>query len=356
MDYKLLYIEDQSAESRESDLKDLGYIVNTLDPPKDLGEILSKIKPDTNALILDYRLTKGENNVCFDAPTIAQTLRSKHSENKFELPIILMSNENVITDYYKDFTSQDLFDFSLTKKEFIDDKIGFNKKLKSFIGTYSKIKEADFNLSKILDVEEEGNDLIHSRIFAKLDIKKGDIFAFSDFIYSKIICSTGLLIDEDVLSARIGISKKSSEWKNILDSLNNCVYGGIFSDTYPRWWMSKIENWWVETIQCETPLRRLDASERMEIIKNKLSLTELEVVVKTTQSHSSNFWTVCKYSNAPLDPFDGIELLKEYLPWQEKEYLSIDSALIKMDDYKNLLSAVDKKAIRELAHKLNTHG
>lgn len=352
MAYKILYIEDQSSESRESDLKNLGYIVDTLDPSKDLGEILSKIDSDTNAIILDYRLTKGENNICFDAPTIAQTLRSKHSETRLELPIILMSNESIITEYYADFTSQDLFDFSLTKKYFNEYKKAFSLKLNSFIIAYEKIRNQNFEIAQILDIEQDAA-LIHSRITAKLDCKKGNVFAYSDFIYSNIIRSIGLLIGEDVLSARLGVSKNSVGFNKLLVSLSECAYTGIFSDIHKRWWMERINKWWEEKVKCAIPLRQLNAEERVDIIKKNLSINDLEVIAKTTHSQSSNFWTICKYSNVPIDPFDGIELLKDYLPWQEKEYLSIDSALEKMEDYKNLVSLIDKKAIRELALKLN---
>ena len=51
------------------------------------------------------------------------------------------------------------------------------------------------------------------------------------------------------------------------------------------------------------------------------------------------------------------ELLKDYLPWQEKEYLSIDSALAgKMDQHKNQISEIDKKAIRDIVKKERANG
>ena len=56
-------------------------------------------------------------------------------------------------NYFNDFTSQDLFDFVLTKEEFTRDKIGFKNKLKSFIASYKSIKQNDFDIAKILDIE-----------------------------------------------------------------------------------------------------------------------------------------------------------------------------------------------------------
>lgn len=360
MAYKILYIEDQATESRESDLKNLGFEVETFDPSSDISEILQKIQTDTNALILDYRLTAGKKQACFDAPTIAQTLRSKHSHEantKTEIPIILMSNEEIITDYYNDFTSQDLFDFTLTKKAFTDDQQKFSEKLESFILGYKKIKADNFEIVKILDLEEEDVELIHPNIKVKLYQYSENVFEYSSLIFDDIIRSIGMLIGEDILSARLGISKKSEDWGKVKESLASAKYSGILSDIYPRWWMAKVNIWWEQVINSKTPLRRLDASERVDVIKQSLSLNNLDAVEKTKYSESTNFWTICKYSNVPIDPFDGIELLKKnYYPWQEKEFISIDSALIAIDQYKEFISPIDIKAIRELARKINTNG
>jgi hypothetical protein len=154
----------------------------------------------------------------------------------------------------------------------------------------------------------------------------------------------------------LGVALDSKEWENVLESLNNSKYTGVFSDIKKRWWMDKVNTWWKETISDSTPIRRLNAEERVGLIKLKLDLKDLIVAEKTEKSTSTNFWTICKFSKEPIDTFDGVELLKDYLPWQEKEYLSIDSALLNRDEFKNQISKIDKKAIRDLAKKLNKDG
>lgn len=355
MAYKILYVEDQNPDSKRSDLEEVGFEVITHDP-SELKIVLDEIRSDINALVLDYRLTEGIGNAYFDAPTIAQTVRLKHSKAYPKIPVVLLSNENIITDYYKDATSHDLFDFAISKKDFASDTKKFARKLISFIESYNSINSLQFNFPKILGLDPVYEGLVDSRILAKIQIDtiKDDVFAHSNFIYNNIIRSIGILIGEDVLSARLGVSKKSEDWSLLLKKMQSCEYTGVFSDIYPRWWMSKINDWWKGIVKCEIPLRRLNAAQRVEIIKSTLSLEKLDVLNKTTQSQSNNFWTICKYSHAPIDPFDGIELNeKNYLPWQEKEYISIDSALIHMDKYSNYISGIDKKEIRELAQKLN---
>ena len=121
--------------------------------------------------------------------------------------------------------------------------------------------------------------------------------------------------------------------------------------------MDKIDKWWTETISSDFSLRSLDSEERVKLLKAKLGLKRLTPLTKTKHAISSNFWTICKDSRRPLDPFDGIELLKDYLPWQEKEYLSMESALAgKMDEYKNLVSEIGKKAVRELVKRERANG
>jgi hypothetical protein len=357
MAFKLLYIEDQHAESRAQDLMNSGFEVVTYDPSSDIRDVLAQISDDTSALVLDYRLTAGEKNACFDAPTIAQTLRSKHSHDankRPEMPIVLMSNESVITDYYNDFTSQDLFDFTLTKKEFIEAQTRFAVKLNAFINGYKRIKNSGFDILQVLGIGSDEALLVHPNIKIKATKFDHHVFEYSRLVFEQIIRSIGPLVGEDILSARLGVSKESAGWPQLLETLTNAKYKGILSDAYSRWWMTKVNDWWSIFIKAEVPLRRLDAEERVELLTKRLGL-DLIPLQKTEYSQSSNFWTICKLSNQPIDPFDGIELYKkDPLPWQEKEYLSIDTAMNHIDKFKNYISAIDRKAIRELSQKINS--
>lgn len=355
MTYKILYIDDQDTSSRKKDFESIGFEVVTHKPTNDFKEIESKVRNGINALILDYKLTEGKGEqACFDAPTVAQFVRTLHVKDTLDIPIVLMSNQTIYTNNYKkDFTSQDLFDFTITKQDFNRDKIEFGKKLISFIEAYSKIK-SDKNLLLSLGLKKE--EKIHSRIALASGKVQKNIYKVSSLIYEDIISSIGITIGEEVLAARLGIAINSDDWKEVLKSLEESRYKGVFSDFKKRWWMDKVNVWWTEIITDKTPIRRLNADERVDLIKKKLKLKELKVANKTEYSNSNNFWTICKYSKEPLDPFDGVELLKDYLPWQEKEYLSIDSALLNKEEYKNQISNIDKKAIRDLAKKLNKNG
>ncbi|TDN80368.1 hypothetical protein DET49_1329 [Salegentibacter sp. 24] len=355
MAYKVLYIDDLETESRLRDIGNLGYEVKLYNPTSDLTDLFDELEPDTRACVLDYRLTKGINNACFDAPTIAQTLRTKHKNDLKDFPLVLMSNETIkVKEYDKDLTSQDLFDFVLTKEEFSSNKKKFKKKLDAFIKSYETIVEYKFDLKKTIKFDD--NYILHSRIKSDAAAISKNLFTLSSFIYYDIVRPIGIMIGEDVLSARLGVSKKSGDWDKLLEKISSCMYKGVFSEYLSRWWMDKINRWWNDEISPKVSLRSLSAEERVKLIKSKTGLEKLIPIIKTKHSLSSNFWTICKYSGQPIDPFDGIELLKVYTPWQEKEYLSIDSALNKMDEYKSLVSDIDKKAIREIVKKERANG
>lgn len=356
MAYKILYIDDLETESRKKDIENLGYKVKFYNPTSNIADLFNSLEMDTNACVLDYRLTKGENQACFDAPTIAQTLRTKHKNDLKDFPLILMSNEDIkVKEFDKDLTSQDLFDFVLTKEQFGKDKTNFKKKLDSFIKSYETIVKYKFNLNKIIDFDEKYT--LHSRIKSDANSISKNLFTLSSFIYYDVVRPIGVMIGEDVLSARLGVSRESKDWSKLLYEINISMYTGIFSDYHTRWWVDKINKWWNKTISSEVSLRGLNADERVELLKLKLDLINLKPLTKTKHSLSTNFWTICKHTKQPLDPFDGIEILKEYLPWQEKEYISIDSALDgKMDEYKNQISEIDKKAIRDIVKKERANG
>ncbi|WP_340152678.1 hypothetical protein [uncultured Marivirga sp.] len=356
MAYKVLYIDDLETESRLKEIENLNFNVKLYNPTSDISDLYGSLEENTKACILDYRLTKGKNNACFDAPTIAQTLRTKHKNDLKDFPLILMSNEKIkVREFDKDLTSQDLFDFVLTKEEFSENKENFKKKLNSFIKSYETIKQHKFDLDKILDFD--GNFILHSRVKSDAKAIGKNLFGLSSFIYYDIIRPVGIMIGEDVLSARLGVTKESEDWQKLLGKINDSLYTGVFSDYLDRWWMDKIDKWWTETISSDFSLRSLDSEERVKLLKAKLGLKRLTPLTKTKHAISSNFWTICKDSRRPLDPFDGIELLKDYLPWQEKEYLSMESALAgKMDEYKNLVSEIDKKAVRELVKRERANG
>lgn len=323
MAYKILYVEDLDPGSIVHDLERNGFDV-THYSPEDFEKTLREAGK-FDLLLLDFRLTAGK--AVFDAPTIAQTLRTVNSNAHMDIPIVLISSEDNIKDYYRDFTSQDLFDISLTKSDLLRNLNKYAQRFKSIIGAYESIRNSKFSVESALNVPISIQ--LDYRINQKLtnEIRSNDIYAFSNFVLNQIVKSTGVLIGEDMLSSRLGISKDSEDWEELKAILKSVQYKGIFSDSYNRWWADGLLNWWKELVNDEHSLRRLNAEQRVKIISEKTDL-KLLALSKSKYAQSSNYWTICKETSLPIDPIDGLELeIRFQLPWQEKEYLSLEAAL-----------------------------
>jgi hypothetical protein len=356
MGFKILYVEDLKPDTYISELEARGFSVTHVDPDK--FEDLIRAIDSYQLLLLDFRLTS--KTAIFDAPTIAQTLRTKNSKNHLDIPIVLLSNEKKISDYYKDLTSQDLFDFSIAKDHFLGNVDKYSIRFQSLISAYDQVKKNNFNINSTLGISQEQSAQLDYRIKEKLknDVFGDDIFAFSSFILNNLIKSIGPLIGEDVISARLGISKSSPDWQALISLFSKFKYSGIFSDSYNRWWSEELLRWWQVTSDGKSNLRRLNAEQRFDAIK-KITKLDLILQPKLDYAKSSSFWTICQDTKRPIDPADGLELnRRELLAWQEAEYISVKAAL-SPDTYDaqsqplflKYIKPQDKKRLSELANK-----
>lgn len=344
---KIFYIEDLDPESRIETLKSEDFEVLAFKPNDNIEEIIQKIKDNNPDIILmDYKLTEGSNLSYCDAPSIASTLRSKYNDGIKERPIILMSTlDNIVNLYRKDYTSHDLFDYAISKENALENPERLRKKCLSFLNSYKSILTNRFDLNQILELKGNSN-LIHSRIEIHLNKDVKSVYEYSRFIFEHLIRCSGLLIGEDILSARLGVSKDSIDWDQLKERLGDCKYTGVFSDVYNRWWMSKINLWWEDNVDTNYSIRHYDSEEKVEILSKKLNL-KLKPVLKSKHNSSTNYWTICKETKKPLDPFDGLELLEEeFKIWQDKEYVSIEGYLLKIEKYSKIVSQLDRKEMR----------
>ena len=103
MAYKILYLEDLDADSIKSDLNSFGFEVDT-NKAGDFANVIEQFNNQYDAYILDYELTANEGVV--NAPTYAQTLRSKNAKIKHkDAPIIIISNDKNKTISFQVFSN-----------------------------------------------------------------------------------------------------------------------------------------------------------------------------------------------------------------------------------------------------------
>ncbi len=330
MKFKILYVEDNNPETIKQELSYV-FDVTSYDPTT-FEHVIAHIRNhDIDLLLLDFRLTSKE--AIYDAPTLAQTIRTQHETlNHKDLPIVLISTEENISGYYSDYTSQDLFDFAITKKELLENVEKYSTRFRELIRAYSKISvvnaNPNLNLLELLNVPELLRAGFNKRILELLasDKNSSDVYMASDFILNHIVIPSGVLISEHILLARLGVSDKSEGWSKLKSKFEQYKYTGVFSESYDRWWFQGVEQWWLEISPDAPYLKSLKASEKKFILESELGENNLKVAEKSEHSSSDYFWTICSENKTPLDPIDGFEVNKIIEPWEDKEYFSIAAA------------------------------
>lgn len=341
MTYKILYIDDESTENSQAyadGLSGLGLIEVSVKKPTSVEVLIDELiagQSEFDALILDLRLDgnqQGERVAKYTAPFLAQGIRSKRvMENGFkkEFPIFLISSKDNLKKYFdSDTSSHDLFDYTFTKANIGSKGDFYEKIVASITEAYKIINEGKTDFNRILsrsNIEEIKNRIFTTKFLIGESTSVSEI---SQYIFNEIIKKSGILIDENVLAARLGIDVENSEnWEQLLTLLKDFEYSGIFNNPLKRWWFSDILEWWNNNFPNDI-LIRLDAYQRVKLIVEKFNLKGIVVAEAIPKTTSTKFWTICQVYQKPLDPKDGFlidgNLMK---PWQDKRYISLESIL-----------------------------
>ena len=341
MPYKILYIDDEPQEHSQAyadGLSSLGLIEISIKKPTSFEKLISELISEQStfdAVILDLKLDgnqQGERVAKYTAPSLAAGIRSKYFSDdgfKIEFPIFLLSSSENLKKYYDpDSSSHDLFDFTINKTSIGESGKKHERRIESIIDAYQIIGKDKTDFANILAVPSI--DHIDDRIFTSrfLNGDKTSVSEISQYIFNEILMKSGVLINQDILAARLGIKYNESEdWKSILELIDDAKYSGVFGSSFERWWAVDIMKWWNTNFN-NIPLVRLDASERVKLVSEKLKLKNLVEANKIEKATSTKFWTICQAYKLPLDPKDGFLIDgNQIYPWQDKRYLSLESIL-----------------------------
>lgn len=324
MNKKVVYIEDQDASTIQTELMNRGLDIEVISP-SGFDETLQDLNAKNfAAIIMDFRLTSGIGRV--DAPTFASTFRTVGSNHK-QVPMILISNEENLPFFSQDFTSQDLFDFVISKNVLRKNYDKYSERILSLIEAYELVDTYKFNLTKVLNIENVKN--LDYRFIALLNSFKlnVDVYGYIRTINNSLIRAIGPLVGPDVLAARLGIDKTCEDFNKLLSTpeFTLCKYYGVLSQTYERWWFDKIQQLW-STITKDS-MRRTTAEVRVNILNKRFDLN-LRAALPLEMATNSTFWTICHENKRPLDPVDGFQYRNRHIDeWLEPEYISLISAL-----------------------------
>ncbi|HUH73109.1 MAG TPA: hypothetical protein VLZ75_01755 [Chitinophagales bacterium] len=350
MTCKYLYIDDNSelnAKGIITGLQKEGVLSIDFDNPKGDWEkererILSDEFKSYEGLILDLNLeempNKDKETSHYKGSSLAQEYRNLSKAGRLkEIPIVLLS-ATVNLEKYFDRTNEDLFDL-IVPREWLNDPILFaplRQKLISLSIGYELISKCKNDDNNLIELYKYNLELENNRFISEMRAVIGyPTHTVSNFIIKNLLDKSnipvsGILITEEILATRLGIDIfKSSDWKNVLENLKKYQYRGVFSEGWERWWMSGIEHWWRTELELKNSLRATTASQKVDLLKEKLELPGLVPIEKNEKAKSEAFWTKCVGSGVSIDTVDGllVDGQDNYYPWQDKKYVCYEEAL-----------------------------
>lgn len=361
-----LYLDDaQLAESRDkvSGLSMQGVLeVRVEQNLPGWKQQMARLKNvDYDGLILDLKLdelpVEAGQYAGYRGTTIAQLIRDYQKEGILKaFPILLFTGEDNMK-HALDNTGRDLFDMIIEKGS-----LNINT-LQKLPGQLAELSECYKQLNGGEDarnmikaqgyVDERFMDTLH-------DLQTEDSNAScARFLLNEFVLKAGLLIDESLLAARLGVDKDKSGdgWNAVLKLFEKARYNGIFGKSWIRWWMRSVNTIWKDNTG--TVLQQLGAEERVELLKKVLGCEGIVFAAKMKYAESDSFWAICCGTGKPLDPIDGFEVTGQdtSYPWLDLQYVSKEAAFhkIKQEQWKGV-STSEKERLEYLKQQYEKAG
>jgi hypothetical protein len=338
--------------------------------PESIDKVRAHIV-ETNAagLLIDVAFTNARTEanvpIAYDGMALAQQirtwqtrgLRQSSGTNLPEFPLVRLSKLDVIREFIKgDTTSEDLFDEKVDKGDVIEHAELIVPKLISLATDYPRLSEfaatevkTDEAMAPLLGFPEEFLTRLDPRALLGLRRPEAPAHVLSRYVIGSLLGRPGPLIEEVLLSIRLGIDiHTSKDWPTLSESLKSTAYQGVFGGGYRRWWMPLVLDWWATTIDAENPPFRSDAAARVEAIKQKTGLGQLDPIAESGDSPGAKFWYACLKSGRPVDPAFGFPLMPEWgqETWHDVDYLCLEEAL--RDSRNPRLAATDRNRLAKL--------
>jgi hypothetical protein len=317
----------------------IGLQIEVRTPVQFDDEIRQLGQANFDGLLLDLRLDRAVDQigkrVNYRALSLAQELRTRMTEGEIvSFPLVLWSvDDNFKISYDKDETSHDLFDNQYSKASITKDKVDVANEMIDLANGYKIINSlksrAVKNIYSRLIGLTDAFDVLDERIASDIaDNRSYPAHVFARSILRHLIFGSGPLVDERVLAARLGIDvERSADWPKLMERWTaSARYTGIFGAAWPRWWMFKLAALWTD-ISPGAPLQRMEAEERVNILKKVLKLSRLSAAAPLVEGYDRRFWYVCKFLRTPISPTDAVQLSVDRREWQDGIYASLKAVV-----------------------------
>jgi hypothetical protein len=368
-----LCIDDQRADVIDPLVKRLSTerLTITRATPREMSVQIQLIKDFLGAnsqgavgILLDLRIDMEADQdgmrVDYRGPALAQELRTRMAESDIDAsPIVLWSvNSKFQRSFSPDGSAHDLFDAVYDKDERIaSEPEAVSLELEALAEGYLRIRnqlpsEGPLPLIGI----DPARSAVYGRFVAEYEIICGrkNIHEIARFLLDSLVRREGLLVNEQTLSARLGVDIQASgeAWSELKNLLDPMLYGGPFSSAWSRWWWFQVENWWASISAGRNDLRRLSAQQRVDRISERTGL-KMVPPQPILDSYSTKFFTICAGTKRPLDPIDGLRVMSfGDRDWHDVRYVSEYAALERVSKSEWTLDPLDRArfdSLREMS-------
>ncbi|WP_146022610.1 MULTISPECIES: hypothetical protein [unclassified Pseudomonas] len=357
------YLVDDLAEEGvafASNLSLTGEVqIEYLTPPQ-ARELLLSGSCNPLGILLDVDLTAQAGELG-TGPGIAQDLRVKQKAGLVpEFPIVRFAAEPKVRNLiWGDPSSDDLFDLKIQKHEMKNPQ-WIVQRLLAIREIYEQLIQYDslpMLIPNILGSDENTlSRWAHPAFLDRIASAISPHVAANSFIRSFIL-PTGLLIDEKVLSYRLGIDIESSgsSWAELVNTFS-FNYKGAGGGHFKRWWARGLEDWWYATISNRNALISLTSAQRVEALSTKLNIEGIKSLTLPEGSPGEKPWRACALNleesgaYVPIDADNGVKVtLGVDMPtWVDPLFASLKSAVQNSADRR-----ISKKDIERLKRKFS---
>lgn len=363
MGNSFLYIDDAPKDRRDGSaigLREPGFFDVIPEEPTSWNTQISRIVEGIgkiDGIILDWRLTEeldridlnsSANSVKYSAEALAQHLRFLATEKvlKKDIPIVLCSMNHGFKSHYKrDSTGHDLFDEVYEKMEFTERHNIVIQELNSLAEGYKILQTGNPTWKSILEIPKGIDHDVRLANSMATFLENKVPHGLIKFLLNEVVKKPGVLIDEDILAARLGVDKNASrDWQILLDLVKPKIkYTGLLSGGWNRWWADGFIQWWKSDVSPQHP-QLLRAEQRVALLKKQTGFTELIPAEKLKFCASDEFWTVCVATKRPIDVADGLLILNDnFYAWQDEQYISLFALLDRAAPNSYKLSPLEKE-------------
>ncbi|MDF2384867.1 hypothetical protein JMG10_25570 [Nostoc ellipsosporum NOK] len=336
-----LFVDDSSPE-REALASQIADDVIDVKPmsAKEARQALTDASLKPSGILMDIELGN-ESGVVEDGLSLAAAIRAEQNKGSVPaFPIIRFSRKTKIAEYVgTDSSSDALFDWACDKESIsTEPKLAkLRGYMLAFSEIYASVKTAEAIDGPVKLSTVNWDILGHSAL--------SDRFKIFDRVHSragllaKMLVTPGILISEDLLSARLGIDvNKSAGYADILVALSDYRYQGLGGDHVVRWWARGLEYWWEESFGQDDPLAGLSIAERTGALKSKFG--DITPLVQDEKSPGDRPWRYCtltleKYGEfMSVDPEWGVPMIARLAHdgWEDPLYAALGVALQTKDD------------------------